>query len=974
MTEEDPSTIDSSKTKSKSTMYMKYHDVWSKYSAMYGKQTAVFYQVGGFFEIYDTENLITGVTQSNVREVAKVCRLSLSIHAKDDGVTQTLFGGFPESALASFESVLVSANWTVVVIVQKKGKGKGKGKENEIERVVDHISSPGFSNSTDKRLVGCIIQSVSSQKSALHRIYWAVSTIHITTGRIQFIEGDTMDRLNQFLCMYPPGELVLWSDGLAAANSVTDILKTVCPVVHIKCLRNDLAMADEVVLGQFWSLGSLPWIHCQPHSRRCLAALMEFANDHIPSALVDLDPPEQWSPDGEVRVGNTALVQLGVVSDEVEKKTVLTLIDQCRTNAGKQLLRSRLLRPITNITILNSRLDAIYNTKNRDPVKTVRGLRSLYDIAMLWRKIELGTATMTTISCLLRSFEAAKQLGFGPSDNGMFFTWIFSQWDLTSTIDMARESVDVPVTRLPFVHGAFPAIDALFAEGLEIRARGVALCDEWSVTTKKKKENLYFEDTDGGGFRITGTARRIGAAVAVLHEEGDRSAKSHMYKSTSMITTDTLDALSTAHRRWIARWVTVWKEHWSTVLSTIVDRGRIITLETETWCADLDVSWTIATIAEKWNWTRPVFIDCSDSDSSLEVVGLRHPIIERIINVPYVSHSIDLTKQKGNENILLYGMNASGKSSLMKSLGIAVLLAQSGFPVPATMCRLRPFTSIFTRILSNDNLCAGMSSFVVEMTEFREILRFADNRSLVLGDELCSGTESMSATALVASGIETLVSRGTKFVFATHLHELATLIPDSVRTMHMKVESVGDHLIYDRTLSPGPGPALYGLEVCHALDLPAEFLERASLIRKQLMGWVAPHKSVYSSKVVVSKCEICSGTVGLETHHIIAQVDGGGDDAGNLVCLCSACHDAHHGGRILISGWTDIGMGNREFKWSPISTEGGNSEKSGNSLSTDVQQWVREQRLLKIRVPVIQRMAKQMFGVELTVKQIKTFF
>jgi DNA mismatch repair protein MutS len=305
----------------------------------------------------------------------------------------------------------------------------------------------------------------------------------------------------------------------------------------------------------------------------------------------------------------------------------------------------------------------------------------------------------------------------------------------------------------------------------------------------------------------------------------------------------------------------------------------------------------------------------------------------------------------------------------MKSLGIAVLLAQSGFPVPATMLRLCPFTSIFTRILSNDNLCAGMSSFVVEMTEFREILRFADNRSLVLGDELCAGTESMSATALVAAGIESLVSRGTKFVFATHLHELATLIPDSVRTMHMKVESTGGRLIYDRALLPGPGPALYGLEVCRALDMPAEFLDRASLIRKQMMGWVAPHKSVYSSKVVVAKCEICNGTVGLETHHIIAQADGGRDDAGNLVSLCSACHDAHHGGRILISGWTDVGMGNREFKWTPISTD---SEKSGNSLSTDVQQWIQEQRLLKIRVPVIQRMAKQMFGVDLTVKQIKT--
>jgi DNA mismatch repair protein MutS len=309
-------------------------------------------------------------------------------------------------------------------------------------------------------------------------------------------------------------------------------------------------------------------------------------------------------------------------------------------------------------------------------------------------------------------------------------------------------------------------------------------------------------------------------------------------------------------------------------------------------------------------------------------------------------------------------MNASGKSSLMKALGLGVLLAQAGFPVPATSMRLAPFTAIFTRILGNDNLWAGLSSFAVEMTEFREILQFADERSLVLGDELCAGTESLSATALVAAGVETLAERGAKFVFATHLHELAGLVPGgSVTSVHLKVhyDAASDTLVYDRSLAPGSGSALYGLEVCRALDLPAGYLDRATAIRKQLAGWVAPHRSAYTADAVIDACAVCGGSSGLEAHHIVPQVAGGTHTAGNLACLCATCHDDHHGGRLVIEGWEET-SGGRRLRW---------SRPAVGALSDEVTSWIKEQRLLKVRVPTIQRMAKQIFGQDLTVQQIK---
>ena len=357
---------------------------------------------------------------------------------------------------------------------------------------------------------------------------------------------------------------------------------------------------------------------------------------------------------------------------------------------------------------------------------------------------------------------------------------------------------------------------------------------------------------------------------------------------------------------------------------------------------------------------------------------------------PYVSHSVAQSPSlevaadtvHSSRGLLLYGMNASGKSSLMKALGLCVVLAQAGFPVPAATCRISPFTAIFTRILGNDNLWAGLSSFAVEMTEFREILRFSDNQTLVLGDELCSGTESLSATALVAAGVEHLAHRGAKFVFATHLHELASL-PDivtlsSVKAVHLKVtyDAAADRLIYDRHLAAGAGSALYGLEVCRALDLPSGYLERATVLRKGLAGWTAPHTSAYSAGAVVEKCAVCGSSDKLEMHHIIHQADAAaaateGFDihaASNLACLCSVCHDDHHGGRLVIQGWQDTSAG-RSLLWSRLPAA--KATVATEAATDEIAAWIREQRMLRIRVDTIRRMAKQIFGLEITTAEIK---
>lgn len=940
-------------------MYRKYYEVWKEHSEKYGPRTALLYQVGGFFEIYDTENLTTGSTQANIREIAEICQFSLTQHLVGDGNQQTLFGGFPEGALAKYEKILVQAGWTVVVVVQKKGRTG-----TVEERVVDHISSPGCftdnSSVKERRLVGCILESLSDGPTALRKLYWAAAALDIATGRIWFAEGvgtGNPDRLHQFLCMHPPAELVIWSDGLPAADGLTESLRAASAAVHVKCLGPASVAVEESILGRFWPVRLLTWAAKEPQSRRCLAALMEFAGDHTPSVLKMLDKPEAWVPDGEVRLGNAALEQLGLLCIQKEKEGLLGLMDQCRSVAGRRLLRSRLIRPVSDIAILEGRLRRIQEVATLEPATLERGLRSLYDISRLWRRVELGSATFADMSCLLRSYEAAQTLGYTAGQP--LFAAVFSRWNTAATVELARTSGDVPTQLLPFV-----ASHPLFDEGLKIRAEAAALVGSWS-------SDLYLEDSDGGGFRVTGTKKRINAAWTSLRDGGDQSANVVAFKTSATLETATLEAISKRHRSWLQLWTPAWSELWAGALKDLLT-WRTASAAVEAWCAELDVSWTVGRIAAEWGWTHPVFVCESEGEgegSSIEVTGLRHPILERLTKVPYVSHS--LTLRGGDKGVLLYGMNASGKSSLMKALGLCVLLAQAGCPVPAASCRLVPFTAIFTRILGNDNLWAGLSSFAVEMTEFREILQYADERSLVLGDELCSGTESMSATALVAAGVETLAARGTKFVFATHLHELAALIPaKSVRAFHLRVQydAATDQLIYDRRLEPGAGSALYGLEVCRALDLPPCYLDRATTIRNQLAGRVTPHRSTYSAAAVIDLCSVCDAECGgLEAHHIQHQADGGGDTAGNLVCLCTKCHDDHHGGRIVIEGWKETATG-RILVWRRL----GPTAEATAAVTDEIRAWIAEQRGRRIRISTIQRMAKQLYSIDLTAAAIRS--
>ena len=331
-------------------------------------------------------------------------------------------------------------------------------------------------------------------------------------------------------------------------------------------------------------------------------------------------------------------------------------------------------------------------------------------------------------------------------------------------------------------------------------------------------------------------------------------------------------------------------------------------------------------VARKYRYCRPVVATEAEASegagtgaeaSFVRATGLRHCIIERINEDEcYITNDVSL----GGDGMLLYGTNAVGKTSLIRAIGVAVIMAQAGFYVPATSFVYRPYRAIMTRILGNDNLFKGLSTFVVEMSELRVILRMADSNTLVLGDELCSGTEMDSAISIFVAGLQHLYRAGASFIFATHLHEIAGYseireMAPRLRRAHMRVfyDKSRDTLVYDRKLQDGAGESMYGLEVCKSLHLPADFLENANMIRVKYRGvsTKTPTASIlddavqsrYNAAKLRRLCELCEKARGTEVHHLQHQESADADNfighihknhPANLASVCEDCHREIH--------------------------------------------------------------------------------
>jgi DNA mismatch repair protein MutS len=658
--------------------------------------------------------------------------------------------------------------------------------------------------------------------------------------------------------------------------------------------------------------------------------------------------------------------------------SVFRLLNKCKTPMGSRRFYHRLLHPSFHIATIQREYDITeYVLKNESYMNWRNALENIKDVEKLHRKIQMGKICPNSLYVLYTSLQMISKMYDGVKCDETLLKYFRADADPERITKMCDEmikkiescffidkcksidSLDFDLSYKdcfvkPGVNKDLDQTYIMNEDGCSILEAIRLFCNDLIAIGEKRgdkkggdkeKEFVKRHETEKAGYSIQTTERR---SKLLLEQIGKRvKAKEHVskleYASIDQYQdkkTFDFDLSTLQFMKAGGSAVTFVHEALSSVCASISETRNKIRDEIGlvfqkfvcelkeyqesfqtivSFITDVDLIQNQAYIARKYKYCKPT-IDVSkgqlqgqEESSYVDAKDIRHCLIERM-NEDEIYVTNDISLGKNERGMLLYGTNAVGKTSMIRALGICIIMAQAGLYVPCSAFTYRPYTNIMTRILGNDNLFKGMSTFAVEMSELRVILKCADQNSLILGDELCSGTEIDSAISIFVAGLQKLHAVKSCFIFATHMHEIVEYEEiaqmDKLCTKHMAVtyDRARDMLIYDRKLRDGAGPSMYGLEVCKSLHLPDDFLKMANAIRlkyrdKKQAGDLNYKPSHFNAHKVKGLCELCKKEVGEEVHHLQHQKEADSNDyiqhfhknhRANLLTVCESCHLKMH--------------------------------------------------------------------------------
>lgn len=952
-----------------------YFQLQEQFEQRYGTDTVVFMEIGTFFEVYEVNNDDDQIGKA--KEMAELLNIQLTKKNKnivENSVKNPLLAGVPAVSFERYlNRVIQEQRYTVVVVRQR-------GVPPKVSRYIAQIISPGtnFDYSLDNE-DNYIVSLLIDKNRDIYSVGY--SAIDVTTGKTWLYETHgtsedqsyALDEVFNLLNIYKTSEVVItFLDGVDDQKEVIRYLEI--PDHYTYSVNHERPKIDyqNTLFEKVYQIQSLlsPIEHLDlertPLISETLAILVHFIIEHDVHIIQKLSRPNIIDNRRYLYLGNNALEQLSIVSKDRKELTLSKLIDKSATAIGKRLLKERLLNPIMEREELERRYTLIekVNPHSRLLEETLRGI---YDIERLSRRIRLARLHPFEMNYVYESLVSVRELmeyvkkhkiqktPFSDNEVDEFLRDIKSSFDLDTSRRFTMATLDDNF----LMRGVDAAIDTLVDENARMLQHFNIIMEHIEgmlsgVAASSQNRYVSLGLLDKEGYYISLSKNRWSMIESEFSEHTiDIDGKMLTCKDFSVkkltnsvkITSELTDALSDKIMRNRAKIVSLVKERFIQLQLTFERRYTLLFERIIRYVSDLDVAVTSAKVAELYNYSRPMIVESRDDENFLQIMGLRHPLIEiqerqgiyvpndiimgerSYMDLPYPDTvMLDVGVHDGHNinGVLLYGINSSGKSSLMKSIGIAVLLAQSGFFVPASAMKFSLFESIFTRIVSQDNLSKGLSTFAVEMLEMKNIFNRASEHSLILGDEISHGTETLSGVAIVASAIIKLAKLRSIFLFATHLHQLSTMKEirtlDNVVDLHLSVEydESQDKLLFNRILQPGSGSSVYGLEFAKSLHMDSDFLDAANTIRKRLANdfdelelLAKKRTSKYNKELYVTKCTIC-GAIAEDVHHISGQslADKAGfighfhqDHKSNLIPLCKEHHKAIHEGKISVKGF-----------------------------------------------------------------------
>jgi DNA mismatch repair protein MutS len=951
--------------------YLEYHGIYEK---KYKEKTLVLMQVGSFYEAYATNE--NGPNLQNISELLNIICTRKNKSIKEISLKNPYMLGFPIVAFNKYINILIESGYTVILVDQVTPPPEPKREVTNVYSPGTYVNGP---QKSDSNYVCCIYLAEELQKNGKYLVCSGMAGIDLTTGKVVYYESISssiddklsLDDTIRFISSTNPREVIL-------AHHTNDKYKKEQTKSYLE-LENRIIHQPAEIEKRFLKLSyqceflkkiykdtaginPIEYLELEryPYATIALLMIMDFAYEHSEKIVRNLQKPEIFFDSQKLILGNNAVYQLNILESSYNSqgygnskiKSLFDVVNNTSTPLGRRFLKERLASPLVSAESLKTIYDNIEQLiRNKNYMTVESHLSEMSDIERLERKIALSFAQPYEMADFIRNYQEISKLtdsitklkilkNVQPEKNminklNQFIEECIEYFDIEK---LKVQNLSLITSNL-FNEGIYPDLDELQKKKNMGTLFMENLCDVLSKYLPDGQQNnkhipkITIKNSDKEGYYLVLSKNRSKILQDKLSKipEIDIKINNQKLKTKQLVFNDQSKQGSKIMIPDLANHHTdidkardeldnLCRKYFQETCRELFNKYKTLYATMNSFIAHIDYLKSNTKTARLYNYCRPEIVTQEDNNNSfIEVTQLRHPIVERIIDYEYVPHDVSVgDKLKG---MLIFGLNGAGKSLIMKAIGLSVVMAQAGLYVPAKSCKFSPYHSLYTRITGHDNLFKGLSSFTLEMLELKAIMKRSTPNTLVIGDEICRGTEHVSGTAIVAASILELEKSGATFIFATHLHEIAQMEVikklNTVQPFHISVhyDAVKDILIYDRQLKQGSGDNIYGITVAKYILNDQSFIDTAMKIKNDLTkshGTLLSGKtSRYNSQVFVDECQLCgkkdtTGFIGpLQTHHINFQKDcedGFAKDKthiaknskANLIVICAECHDKVH--------------------------------------------------------------------------------
>ncbi len=792
------------------------------------QDSILFFRLGDFYEMFGAD------ARTASRE------LDLTLTSRDKDKTKSAeeripMCGIPYHASDAYIARLIAKGYKVAICEQTEDPATAKGL---VKRDIIRVVTPGTVIDS-----ACLEEGRSNFCAALYldEDNAALCACDISTGQTHATAFSGPDRLSHLLNelgRFSPAEAVV-NEGAYAQQTLRDTLinKFRCHVEKLPGHRFKMEDAEKTIRAQFGEEGFAALPRNNGAAALALGALLSYLHETQKTDLGHIDSLDYYEQGRFMELdltGRRNLELTETLRNKEKKGSLLWVLDKTKTAMGARCMRSWLERPLLNVNDINRRSAAVAalvdNTVAREEL--ILALSGIGDMERLMGRIVYGSAGGRDVVALRHAMEKLPEVKaqLASFEKGRLRA-LYEQLDTLG--DLAERIAQTLVDEPPFSVREGEIIRDGFDAEVD-RLRAILHGGKGIIASMEAQEK---ERTGIRTLKI-GYNKVFGYYIEVSNSFRDMVPETYIRKQTLVngerfITQELKDLehdiLSAADR------VGALEYDLFTQLRLEIAAAVSRVQQTAAAVAELDCLCSLAAVAVKNNYCCPV-VDDSDV---IEIHSGRHPVVECMRkDTLFVPNDTYMGKSEDRAAIIT-GPNMAGKSTYMRQVALIVLMAQIGSFVPARAAHLGVVDRIFTRIGASDDLSAGQSTFMVEMTEVSDILRSATDKSLLILDEIGRGTSTFDGMSIARAVLEYCADPkklGAKTLFATHYHELTAMegtLP-GVKNYNIAVRTRGEEIIFLRKIIPGGADRSYGIEVARLAGLPDSVVGRAKKILREL--------------------------------------------------------------------------------------------------------------------------------------------